>query len=169
MICSIFAVDAAGGLGKSGTLPWPKDPEDLKWFRSNTVGGVVVMGKNTWIDPMMPKPLPDRMNIVITSKEHHLCDAAHMVISGSNLEGFLRTLDNIHPNRFIWIIGGAQLLKSTSHMVDRIYLTRFDESYECDVTIDIDGYLEGYDLASETQGTGKRFQIYHAKLPRTAQ
>ena len=55
MISSIFAIDASGGIGKDGSLPWPKDSEDLKWFRHNTTGDIVVMGKNTWMDPMMPR------------------------------------------------------------------------------------------------------------------
>ena len=38
MIAAIFAVDSQGGLGKNGTLPWPKDKEDLKWFKNNTTG-----------------------------------------------------------------------------------------------------------------------------------
>jgi dihydrofolate reductase len=169
MIRSIFAVDAGGGLGKDGTLPWPKDPEDLRWFRTNTTGGIVIMGKNTWIDPMMPKPLPNRFNIVVTSKDFHSCDAAHMVVSGVNLDSTLRNLAAIHDRRPIWIIGGAQLLKSTAHLVEQIYLTRFDQSYGCDVTIDVNSYLRDFDLVSETPGTGKRFQTYHAKLSGSTQ
>lgn len=160
MIRSIFAVDSNGGLGKSGTLPWPKDPEDLKWFKTSTTGDIVIIGKNTWMDPMMPKPLPNRFNIVVTSRDFHACDAAHMVISGANLDSTIRNLSEIHDRRNIWIIGGAQLLKSTGHLVEQIYLTRFDVSYDCDVIIDIDKHLNGFKLLRETLGTGKRFQIY---------
>ena len=164
MIRSIFAVDAQGGIGKDSTLPWPKDPEDLRWFKTSTTGDIVVMGKNTWMDPMMPKPLPNRFNIVVTSRDFHSCNAAHMVVSGINLDSTLRNLATIHDRRTIWIIGGAQLLRSTAHLIEQIYLTRFDESYDCDVTIDIDMHLDGYHLLKEHLGVGKRFQIYE-KLP----
>jgi dihydrofolate reductase len=163
MIRSIFAVDLNGGLGKDGTLPWPKDPEDLRWFKTNTTGDIVVMGKNTWMDPMMPKPLPNRLNVVATSKEQHACDAAHVIITGKDIHIPILALQENHPNRAVWIIGGASLLKSTLHLVDEIYLTRFNESYDCDVTMDIDSYLNGFRLVQEHPGTNKRFQIY-AKL-----
>ena len=68
MINAIFAVDSQGGLGKNGSLPWPKNSEDLRWFKQNTLGHIVVMGGNTWRDPLMPKPLPGRINVVITSQ-----------------------------------------------------------------------------------------------------
>lgn len=164
MIRSIFAVDADGGLGKAGTLPWPKDREDLSWFKTNTTGDIVVMGKNTWMDPMMPKPLPNRFNAVVTSRDFHACDAAHAVISGKDISKQIARLQADHPNKAVWIIGGARLLQSTLHLVEEIYLTKFDGSYDCDVTIDINTYLKGFRLIREEPGIGKRFQIY-AKLP----
>lgn len=163
MIRSIFAIDSHGGLGKAGTIPWPKDSEDLSWFKTNTTGDIVVMGKNTWIDPMMPKPLPNRMNVVVTNRDYHLCDAAHMVISGTHLMPSLGQLQSKHPHRHIWIIGGARLLDSTIGLAQEIYLTRFDGSYDCDVKIDIDRHLRGFGLISEKRGIGKAFCIY-AKL-----
>lgn len=163
MIRSIFAVDANGGLGKDGTLPWPKDGEDLRWFKESTTGDMVVMGKNTWLDPMMPKPLPNRTSVIVATKDYHLCDAAHMVISGDHLIPALGELQSRNPHRTIWIIGGAQLLTSTKGLSEEIYLTRFDRAYECDVKIDLVEYLRGYELRKEIPGKDKRFQIY-AKL-----
>lgn len=168
MIKSIFAADAAGGLGKDGTLPWPRDPEDLNWFRTNTTGHIVVMGKNTWMDPMMPKPLPNRINAVVTSRDPRACDAAHLVIPGDHLAQSLGKLQSDHPHKTIWIIGGAQLLSGTMDLAEEIYLTRFDGSYGCDVTIDMDHYLRNHALVKEIQGKNKRFQIYE-KLPRATE
>ena len=59
MIRAILAHDAYWGIGKDGDLPWPKNPDDLKWFKECTEGGVVVMGKTTW-DSLPNKPLPKR-------------------------------------------------------------------------------------------------------------
>ena len=165
MIAAIFAVDSQGGLGKNGTLPWPKDKEDLKWFKNNTTGHIVVMGRNTWEDPMMPKPLPNRINCVITSRDDlYMAEKANAIIKGSKLEDALADLEENFELRTIWIIGGAQLLNATQHLIDQVYLTRFDDSYDCDVKLDIDDYLKDFELISEVPGEGKRFQIYHAKL-----
>ena len=46
-----MAVDDIGGVSKSGSMPWPRNSSDLKWFKKNTINGVVIMGKLTWIDP----------------------------------------------------------------------------------------------------------------------
>ena len=63
MIKAILACDEDWGIGKDGELPWPHNSADLKWFKENTTGGVVVMGKSTW-DSLPFKPLPKRENII---------------------------------------------------------------------------------------------------------
>lgn len=147
-------------MGKDGTLPWPKDREDLTWFKSNTIGDIVVMGKNTWLDPMMPKPLPGRLNVVVANTELHSCDAAHLVLTGKNLESDIRRLADENKNKTVWIIGGATLLKSTASLADEIYLTKFDGVYGCDVKIDIDDILNGYRMIRGTPANGKVFLVY---------
>jgi len=47
MIKAILACDDVGGVSKAGTIPWPKNSKDLKWFKDNTVGNIVVMGSTT--------------------------------------------------------------------------------------------------------------------------
>ena len=43
MIKAILACDEDWGIGKAGDMPWPHNPADLKWFKQNTTGGVVVI------------------------------------------------------------------------------------------------------------------------------
>ena len=69
MISAIVAVDNNWGIGFNGDL-LEHIPEDLKYFKALTSGHVVVMGRKTW-DSLPKKPLPDRLNIVITSQERH--------------------------------------------------------------------------------------------------
>lgn len=159
MIRSIFACDAAGGIGKGGTLPWPHDPEDMKWFRTNTVDSVVVMGKNTWFDPVMPKPLPKRVCVVLARDMRDLFGPAHMVLDGHDLYESFHTIKLQH-DKPIWIIGGAAILSATRPLVSEAYITRFDQTYDCDVKIDLDWYLEGFSLVEEHCTQGKRFQKY---------
>ena len=68
MLKAIMAVDDNGGVSRFGSMPWPKNTDDLKWFKSNTLNQVVIMGRLTWIDSKMPTPLSNRINILITKQ-----------------------------------------------------------------------------------------------------
>ena len=81
MIKAILACDNSGGVSKNGTMPWPKNSRDLKWFKSNTAQNVVVMGSTTWDDPIMPGPLPKRVNVLATTREKDY-PGAHKYIQG---------------------------------------------------------------------------------------
>lgn len=81
MIKAILACDNKGGVSKKGTLPWPNNSTDLKWFKANTAGHTVIMGSTTWQDPHMPRPLPKRINILATSRSDEY-PGAHYYING---------------------------------------------------------------------------------------
>ena len=74
MIRAIMAVDDKGGISKNGSMPWPKNSSDLKWFKKNTLNSLIVMGRLTWDDPFMPTPLKDRINVLVTNqnKENYI-------------------------------------------------------------------------------------------------
>ena len=63
-----MAIDDQGCVSRGKSMPWPKNSNDLKWFKKNTLNQVVVMGSLTWQDPFMPTPLVSRINVLITSK-----------------------------------------------------------------------------------------------------
>ncbi len=65
MITLIVARDRNGAIGKDNTIPWHA-PEDLKAFQRETLGGAIIMGRNTW-DSLPVKPLKNRLNIVVSS------------------------------------------------------------------------------------------------------
>ena len=66
MISAIVAVDENWGIGFNGQL-LEHIPEDMKFFKKITTGNVVIMGRKTW-ESLPIKPLPDRLNLVVTSK-----------------------------------------------------------------------------------------------------
>ena len=86
MIKAILACDDYGGVSKNGTLPWPNNSTDLQWFKSNTAGHVVVMGSTTWDDPHMPRPLPKRTNVLVTSREADYPGANHYINGDLNTQ-----------------------------------------------------------------------------------
>lgn len=157
MITAIFAVDADGGLGKAGTMPWPKNSEDLRWFKQHTFGHIVVMGGNTWRDPLMPKPLPGRINAVVTSQP---IDTDSVIVYNNNYKEHLLELQSQHPDKNVYIIGGANLFRDTQDMTERVLLTRFTGSYDCDVVMDLNSYLDGFVLKEQTLKESGLYQIW---------
>lgn len=133
MIRAIFAADIKNGIGKNDTLPWPKNSNDLQWFRKCTENNIVMMGRKTWEDPAMPKPLPNRYNIVVTDRGLSSSDdRANMTIKRDKVKDYL---DNIE--RDVWVIGGAKLLNSTINCVEEVWVSRMQNDYNCDTFINI--------------------------------
>ena len=64
----IAAADKLWGIGKDNRL-LDHIPEDMKFFRETTKGKAVIMGKNTFLSFPNQKPLPNRLNIVLTRDE----------------------------------------------------------------------------------------------------
>lgn len=132
MIKAIMAVDEEFGIGKDGTLPWPANKEDLKYFKNKTSGHIVVMGSKTWSDPCFPGPLPNRENYVITSKTSGFDGA---ILLGSN---YKQELINIakNTNKIVWIIGGPSIVENCWDIIEEVYLTRIEGNHNCDTFLD---------------------------------
>lgn len=131
MIRAIFAADEDNGIGKNGTIPWPKNMEDLRWFKKNTDGNIVMMGRKTWDDPMMPKPLPNRYSIVVS--DTGVKDGPNMCIGRDSVELYLKLFTDVDKD--VWIIGGGRLLEYTLPMCDEVWISRIKGNYNCDVKV----------------------------------
>jgi len=136
MIKAIMAVDDNGGISKGSSMPWPKNSNDLKWFKKNTLNQVVVMGSKTWEDPFMPTPLKERENIIITTKENSYYPGAKAYLKG-NVVNEILNLEKKYSNKDIYIIGGPDIIKQTFDLFKEFYLTRIYGNFECDKFIDI--------------------------------
>ena len=136
MIKAIMAVDDEGGVSKNGSMPWPKNTNDLKWFKKNTLNQVVVMGKLTWIDPLMPTPLKERTNVLITSKNQNEFPGADEYISDNLIENF-KKISLKYNDLDKYIIGGPNILNQLFNLVEEFYLTRIYGNFNCDKKIDI--------------------------------
>lgn len=131
-INAIVACDAMYGIGKNNDLPWPKNKEDMKWFKENTIGHVVVMGRRTW-ESIGSKKLPNRINYVVTrSRIEGKPDAIYYGEMGK----VLQNIEMNNPYLKIWIIGGADIYRQALPYCQNLYLTQFPEIYECDTFLD---------------------------------
>ena len=165
MINALFAVDQYGGMGHNGTMPWPHNSADLKNFKDLTMDHVVVMGRKTWDDKNMPKPLPGRTTYVATNRP--------FVPHASAITGDLKTeilkLEKLHSDKIIWIIGGAELLEQCDGIFDRLYLTHYKGSYKIDTKINLKSFLTGWSPVRATADPNTNFTtvIYENLFRRT--
>lgn len=139
MINTIFAVDQNGSMGFNGTLPWPHNAADMTNFKNLTNRHVVVMGRKTWDDPKMPKPLPGRTPYVASNRPVSYAGR----ISG-NLVNEILALEQKHPEQIIWVIGGPTLIQECSGILDNVYLTHFKGIYKSDTRIDLKAFLKDF-------------------------
>jgi dihydrofolate reductase len=122
----IFARASNGVIGKDNTLPWHL-PEDLAHFKRTTLGHPVIMGRKTW-DSLPPKfrPLPGRLNIVVTRDATW---AAH----GASRAGSLEEAAALCPEGSdAWVIGGAQIYAAALPLADTAVVTEIAQAFEGD-------------------------------------
>ena len=136
MIKAIMAVDDDGGVSRRGSMPWPKNSNDLKWFRKYTINNVVIMGRLTWVDPFMPNPLKNRINVLITNQDNVKYPGADEYISGDLLSK-VKLINKKYKNQDQFIIGGPRILDQLFELVEEFYLTRIYGKFDCDKKIDL--------------------------------
>ena len=113
MIRAILACDDNWGIGKDGTLPWPHNPADQQWFKECTLNSTVVMGRATWDDPDMPKPMPKRHNVIVSST---MKDNSHDRIEVVRPDIYKSRCVTMDMTDDVWIIGGARLKIGRAHV-----------------------------------------------------
>jgi len=135
-IALICAMATNLSIGKDNKLPWHL-PEDLKNFRRLTTGHCIIMGRNTW--ESIGRPLPNRVNIVISSKVNYVAKGAVMV---SNLSEAILTAEaesEVLNVGKAFVIGGARVYAEAMPIADEFFLTRVHANVPGDT------FLEAYD------------------------
>jgi dihydrofolate reductase len=102
-------------IGAGGAIPWHL-PEDFRWFKRATLGGVVVMGRKTF--ESLGKPLPGRRNVVVSQT---LGSGGVEVIP--SFEAFDETAYAPAP---VWIIGGAVVYEQALPRCSDLFLSLVD-------------------------------------------
>jgi len=115
-------------IGKDNKLLW-RQKADMQYFKKLTQGKTVLMGKNTYLSlPKSFRPLPNRLNIVISSGEP--VEIAENLVWYTSLDNALTELSKNEEE--IMIIGGAQIYKQAIEKVDTIYATEIDAILDAD-------------------------------------
>ena len=119
-ITLIAAVGLNRELGIDNDLIW-RIPEDLKFFKENTLNKYVVMGLNTYLS--LPRKLLNRKYIILSHKECDVDDDMVVCYSFEELLEYIKGIDNE-----IMIIGGASMYAQMIDYADKMLLTEIDES-----------------------------------------
>tara|TARA_Y100000741_G_scaffold181930_1_gene138283 strand:- start:196 stop:1656 length:1461 start_codon:yes stop_codon:yes gene_type:complete len=147
----IVAIDTKNGIGRMNKIPWLLK-DDLNHFKMITTNNnnkqilntenqknVVVMGRNTWESlPSKVRPLKDRFNIVLSSKNKFIDSDKVDFITNSfkNVLHFLEKENDYFDNSKIFIIGGEVLyndiLNNYSDLITYLYITEIYANYSCD-------------------------------------
>ncbi len=111
-------------IGLDGQLPWHA-PSDLKHFKSVTMGKILLMGRKTF--ESVKKPLPGRMNLVVTSTPAKIAEGDDLKIFSSidQAIAYGRTIAPQWKDE-LCIVGGGEIYRQTMDKVDFIYLTVID-------------------------------------------
>ncbi|MBS4537139.1 dihydrofolate reductase [Clostridium sp. D2Q-11] len=124
-ISMIVALDKNNGIGNENKL-LAHIPEDLKYFKNVTNGQIIVMGYNTYLS--LPKrPLPNRINIVLTRKNINL-DGAIVVNSIDRLLDHLKE----YKDKEIFICGGASIYEQMMPYSNKLYITHIFNEFSAD-------------------------------------
>mgnify|MGYP001174087611 CR=1 FL=1 len=149
-------------IGYQNDMPWHV-PGDLAYFKRRTMGKPIIMGRKTY--ESIGRPLPGRLNIVITRNASYEVEGVRVV---SSLEDALQVAKEETDAAEYMIIGGEQIFKQAMPLADRMYITKIDETYPGDT------FFPAYDLnewetieASETalndEGVPYTFYVYERK------
>ena len=118
MLYLIAAISDDNVIGVEGKLPW-RLKNELRWFRMNTLHGTVIMGRKTW-DSLPRKPLPNRLNIIITRGP--LPSANPNIIWSNSLEDAIATA--YRRTKRVYVIGGSDIFAMALQHPCRLLVTR---------------------------------------------
>ena len=122
----IYARAANGVIGCNGALPWHL-PEDLAHFKRTTLGCPVLMGRKTWDSlPLRFRPLPGRVNIVVTR------DADWAAVGAQVAHSLEAARDLCPPGSDAWVIGGAQIYAQALPLASSVVVTEIAQDFEGD-------------------------------------
>ncbi len=142
----IVAADKNWGIGCKNEL-LVSIPADKKFFRTETMGKAVIMGRRTLESLPNGQPLKERTNIVITRKKDYSCKGAVIVHS---VEEAL-TAAKPFATEDVYVVGGGEIYKQMLPFCDVAYVTKIDYSYQADTYFPNLDQEEEWDLADVSE------------------
>jgi len=123
-------------IGANGAIPW-RLPEELKRFKSLTLGHHIVMGRKTW--DSIGRLLPGRATVIVTRQPDFSVPGAKIAHSLDE------AINACGGDSEIFVIGGAELYAQALPRAGRLYLTTVDADIAGDTLMpqfDLQGWRE---------------------------
>jgi len=163
-ISIIAAIGKNKELGKDNKLIW-NIPEDLRRFRKITKGHPIIMGRKTW-ESLPIKPLPSRVNIVVTRNPSFSFARPGLAKLAGNLGEAIKIAKKAEGSNEVFIIGGGQIYQQAIEkgLVDKLYLTIINSNSGADTFFP--DYSEFKKVIFEKKGESEGYKYKFLELER---
>lgn len=159
ILSQIVATSENFAIGKDNKLLW-HFPEDLKYFKTHTLGKIMIMGRKTY--DSLGKPLPKRFHIVISRSETKSeFSNVHFVKTIQEAVEFAKNKIGEYPEE-VMVVGGAEIYQQTRQQCDLLYVTRIPGRFDGD-TFYPQNFAEGFSLKNRQmseQHQGLAYEIW---------
>lgn len=125
MITIVVAMGLKNEIGANNQLLWHL-PKDLKHFKEITSGHPIIMGRKTY--ESIGKPLPNRTNIVVSTKKDWFEEGILIVGSLKEAIKFAKKMDEE-----IYIIGGGNIYEQTIDLAEKLEVTQVNAELKADI------------------------------------
>lgn len=153
----LILIDNKNAIAKDGKQILFID-DDLHMFREYTTNNIIVMGRTTFDE--IGRQLPNRISVVFTRSDRKDKKDLYYVDSIEKLEEIIRK----YPDKEVFVIGGAEIVKLLWHRLDELIVTRVDTVVE-----GADTFIPEFDdfkLVDKTEISDPNYRVYHEKWKR---
>ena len=143
-----------GVIGRDGQLPW-RLKSDMAWFKANTLGKPVIMGRKTW-ESLPKKPLPGRTNIVLSRDQSFETIGALVCETFSEAVQIAREQAAEDGVDEVCVIGGSTLFEAALPKAKRLYITEVEADVAGDVSFPVFDQNAWMEISRESHPAGEQ-------------
>ena len=156
VVSLVVAMADNGVIGKAGRLPW-RIPDDMRRFKALTLGKPCVMGRKTW-ESLPKKPLPGRLNIVVTREKGYRAEGATVVHSLDEALAHAGDADEI------CVIGGVGIYRAALSRASLVHLTQVHGDIDGDTRMPLFDRTQWRETAREDHATPEGLRFSYVTL-----
>ena len=153
----LILVDNKNAIAKDGKQIMFVD-NDLEMFKNCTTNNIIVMGRKTLDD--IGRQLPNRISVVFTRSKRADKEDLFYIDSVEKLDKIIET----YPDKEVFVIGGAEIVKLLWDRIDELIVTRVDTVVEGADTFIPD--FDSFKLIEKSEIEDESYRVYHEKWVR---
>lgn len=127
----IAAVDENWGIGNDGQL-LTRLSQDMTFFKNKTTNNIIVLGRKTLETFPNKKPLPNRLNVILTHNKNFVCPGATICHSTEEVLEFVAS----NPDKQAFVAGGGSIYSQFLPYCDTAYITKIFNAFQADTHIE---------------------------------